>query len=110
MDPWSQQFAQTSGCTYVSDSNLQLHVIQYLHNHPLAGHYSQSKTLYQVCFNYYWPRLPTYVKNYCKLCTTCSRAKPVRHRPYGLLKQLPIPKRPWNSISMDFIEKLPKSS
>src|SRR6266481_2687283 len=36
--------------------------------------------------------------------------KPVRHRPYVLLKQLPIPKRPWNSISMDFIEKLPKSS
>ena len=27
----------------------------------------------------------------------------------GLLKQLPIPERPWNSISMDFIEKLPMS-
>jgi len=26
--------------------------------------------------------------------------------PYGLLKQLPIPSRPWNSISMDFIEQL----
>ena len=32
-----------------------------------------------------------------------------RHRPYGLLKQLLIPERPWNSISMDFIEKLPMS-
>jgi len=27
-----------------------------------------------------------------------------------LFKQLPIPKKPWNSISMDFIEKLPPSS
>src|SRR5882724_7371215 len=36
--------------------------------------------------------------------------KPVCHKPYGLLKQLPIPKKPWNSISMDFIEKLPPSS
>jgi len=36
--------------------------------------------------------------------------KPVRHKPYGLLKQLLIPKKPWNSISMDFIEKLPPSS
>ena len=26
-----------------------------------------------------------------------------------MLQQLPIPKRPWNSISMDFIEHLPKS-
>ena len=61
--------------------------------HPLAGHYGQSKTLYQVHLNYYWPGLLTYVKNYCKLCTICSCAKPVCHRPYGLLKQLPIPKR-----------------
>jgi IS30 family transposase len=27
-----------------------------------------------------------------------------------LLKQLPIPEKPWNSISMDFIEQLPSSS
>jgi len=38
------------------------------------------------------------------------RSKPQRHKPYGSLKQLPIPERPWNSISMDFIEKLPSSS
>ena len=37
----------------------------------------------------------------------CSKSQ--RHHPYGLLKQLPIPKRLWNSISMDFIEKLPMS-
>ena len=60
--------------------------------------------------HYYWSGLPVYVKDYCKLCTTCSHAKPVCHRPYRLLKQLPIPEKPWNSISMDFIEKLPQSS
>jgi len=38
----------------------------------------------------------------------CS--KPQRHRPYGLLKQLLIPERPWNSISMNFIKKLPDSN
>ena len=38
------------------------------------------------------------------------QAKPQRHKPYGLLKQLLIPERPWNSISMDFIETLPTSS
>ena len=59
---------------------------------------------------YYWPGLQAYVKNYCNSCTTCSHAKPVRHRPYGLLKQLPVPEKPWNSISLDFIEKLPLSS
>ena len=33
-----------------------------------------------------------------------------RHKPFDLLKQLPIPEKPWNSISMDFIEQLPNSS
>ena len=33
-----------------------------------------------------------------------------RHKPYGLLMQLPIPEKPWNSISMDFIHQLPLSS
>ena len=37
------------------------------------------------------------------------QAKPQQHKPYGLLKQLPVPERPWNSISMDFIETLPTS-
>ena len=38
------------------------------------------------------------------------RNKSQQHKPYGLLKQLPVPKKPWNSISMDLIEHLPPSS
>ena len=38
------------------------------------------------------------------------QSKPQCHKPYRSLKQLPIPERPWNSISMDFIKKLPLSS
>jgi len=43
--------------------------------------------------------LPIYVKNYWKSCTTCSHTEPMHHKPYGLLKQLLIPEKPWNSIS-----------
>jgi len=98
-------------CIYVlNSSNLWLHVLQYSHNHPLAGHFGQTKTLHQLCMHYYRSGLPVYIKDYCKSCTICSHTKPECHRPYRLLKQLPIPKKPWNSISMDFIEKLPLSS
>src|SRR5882724_10286180 len=81
-----------------------------MHDHPLAGHFGQTKTLHQFHMQYYWSVLPVYIKDYCKSCTTCSCAKPVSHKPYRLLKQLPIPEKPWNSISMDFIEKHPQSS
>jgi len=40
-----------AGCIYIPDlGNLRLHVLQYQysHDHPLAGHYGQAKTLYLV--------------------------------------------------------------
>ena len=46
------------------------------------------------------------VTDYCRSCTTCSRNKAKCHKPSGLLRQLPVPSRPWDSISMDFIEHL----
>src|SRR6266850_4281312 len=49
------------------------------------------------------------VKSYVSSCTNCARTKAPRHKPYGKLKQLLIPDKPWNSISMDFIEHLPSS-
>src|SRR5258707_627560 len=49
------------------------------------------------------------VKDYVASCAMCAHAKSVRHKPYGKLKQLPIPFQPWSSISMDFIEQLPAS-
>ena len=50
------------------------------------------------------------VKDYVQSCMTCAWSKAPHHHPYRLLKQLPIPEKPWNSISMDFIEQLPSSS
>ena len=90
--------------------DLWLKVLQHNHDHPVAGHFSQNRTIDLIRCSYVWPELQNSVKSYIKSCTTCMHSKPQRHRPYGLLKQLPIPEQPLNSISMDFIEKLPSSS
>ena len=96
---------------YVPDvGDLRLKVLQRNHNHPVAEHFGQNRTINLIRCSYVWPELWNSVKSYIKSCTTCMRSKPQRHHPYGLLKQLPIPEQPWNSISMDFIEKLPPSS
>ena len=50
------------------------------------------------------------VKEFVLSCDICSRSKNPRHRPYGLLQPLPIPHRPWSSVSMDFITDLPPSN
>lgn len=49
------------------------------------------------------------VKEYVDTCDTCSRFKAPRHHPHGLLHPLPVPFKPWSSISMDFIVELPLS-
>ena len=58
---------------------------------------------------YDFPRLKERVKEVLKACDTCARAKSARHKPYGLLQPLPVAKRPWSSVTMDFITKLPSS-
>jgi len=95
---------------FVPDSgDLRLHALRSKHDHKLAGHPRQSKTYQLVCRDYSWPNLKEFVADYVRTCNTCSRNKARRHKPYGLLKQLPIPSQPWESISMDFIEQLPES-
>ena len=94
----------------LSAGNLHTCILQYNHDHILAGHFGQNKTLELVHRRYSWPSLHADVQQFCKSCVTCIQSKPQHHKPYGSLKQLPITERPWNSISMDFIEKLPSSS
>ena len=95
---------------YVPDvADLRMRVLKNKHDHPLSGHFGQNKTLELIRREYVWPKMRDFIKDYCNSCTICKRSKPTRHKPYGLLKQLPIPSRPWDSISMDFIEQLPPS-
>ena len=93
-----------------SAGNLHTRILQYNHDHILTGHFGQNKTLELVCCGYSWPSLCANVQQFCKPCVTCMRSKPQCHKPYGSPKQLPIPERPWNSISMDLIENLLSSS
>ncbi|HEV7736493.1 MAG TPA: reverse transcriptase domain-containing protein [Chlamydiales bacterium] len=104
-------FLRQDNKIYVPEANdLRLRVLQFKHDHVLAGHFGQNKTLELVRRDYTWPNLRTFVFDFVRTCTTCKRNKSQRHKPYGFLKQLPIPCQPWNSISMDFIEQLPGSN
>ena len=111
---WSRDdsgYLRYEGRLYVPDAkDLRLRILKDKHDHLLAGHFGISKTTELVRREYTWPGVRKFVNDFCSSCTTCRRSKSLRHKPYGLIKQLPIPSRPWDSISMDFIEHLPESS
>jgi hypothetical protein len=49
------------------------------------------------------------VQSYIQQCIICQKAKCERLHPTDLLQPLPVPQDAWQDLTMDFIEKLPKS-
>ncbi|KAK8694930.1 hypothetical protein V6N13_072473 [Hibiscus sabdariffa] len=47
------------------------------------------------------------VELYVKTCLICQQDKVEQNRLTRLLESLPIPERPWENVSMDFIVELP---
>ncbi|GKC37413.1 putative reverse transcriptase domain-containing protein [Tanacetum coccineum] len=48
------------------------------------------------------------IATYVSECLTCAKVKAEHQRPSGLLQQTEIPEWKWESITMDFITKLPR--
>ena len=93
-----------------SASSLILTILQQYHDSPLAGHYGVTRTQALVGQYFKWTGMATAVEAYVRSCDACQRNKVVRHAPYGLLNPLPIPPKPWCSISLDWITDLPPSN
>ena len=58
---------------------------------------------------FHWPQLKGAVKEHVPGCDICKKCKHENVTYPGLLQPLQIPKQPWLSVSMDFIEGLPRS-
>jgi len=110
VDPWSQWFTMPpwDASMFPNSGNLQLCVLQYSHDHPLAGHFFvRRRPFIQVCMQTLLAGLPFYVKGLLQIMHHLFHAKPVVTHILQTSQQTLIPRKPWNSISMDFIEKLP---
>ena len=84
-------------------------ILRCRHDAPAAGHPGRSRTFELIARDYVWDNMRQEIYDYVDRCDTCQRNKSPRHKPFGLLQPLPVPSRPWSSLSMDFIVKLPKS-
>ncbi|KAG9192563.1 hypothetical protein G6011_11297 [Alternaria panax] len=94
--------------TYVPP-HLRTNLIKELHESPEYGHASLEEMVRRLAKVFAIPRLRAKVQDVLGNCLACHQNKPKRHKPYGLLQPLPPPTRPWSSVTMDFIVKLPKS-
>ncbi|RVW75511.1 Transposon Tf2-2 polyprotein [Vitis vinifera] len=96
------------GRWYVPTGGLRKELLRETHDVKWAGHPGEERTLALLARSYYWPKMGEEVQVYVKTCLVCQMDKTERKKAAGLLQPLPIPEKPWESISMDFITGFPK--
>lgn len=74
---------------------------------PTDGHMGVAKTLARISENFCWTGLRDDVVKFVAQCINCQYAKYETKRTAELLCPLPVPHRPWENLSMDFITGLP---
>jgi stalled ribosome rescue protein Dom34 len=93
-----------------SSRELRNLVLKEMHDVPYVGHLGYQKMITAVRRKFFWSRMKKYVVYYIARCMECQKVK-VEHRHLaGLLQPLPIPKKKWEVITIDFITKLPRTT
>nr|GEV61688.1 putative reverse transcriptase domain-containing protein [Tanacetum cinerariifolium] len=59
---------------------------------------------------YWWPNMKAEIGTYVSKCLTCAKVKIEYQKPSGLLVQPEIPQWKWENITMDFVNKLPRTA
>ncbi|KAH9328294.1 hypothetical protein KI387_000402, partial [Taxus chinensis] len=100
----------TQGRIYIPKwGKLRRELLHECHDSVWAGHPGQKRTLALIERGFYWPKMREDADEYVRSCLICQQDKPVYKAPAGTLQPLPIPIRPWVSVSLDFITQLPES-
>jgi hypothetical protein len=99
------------GKIYVpKDHDLRRRIVAQHHDMQITGHAGRWKTLEMVSRNYWWPRMSKFIGLYVLTCNRCLHTKLHCHLPIGELHPLETPAEQWDTLSVDFIVKLPESN
>ncbi|KAJ0499074.1 putative nucleotidyltransferase, Ribonuclease H [Helianthus annuus] len=80
------------------------------HKSRYSIHPGADKMYHDLRTSYWWPGMKKDIVAIVLKCLTCSKVKVEHQRPSGLLEQPEIPAWKWESIAVDFITKLPRTS
>jgi hypothetical protein len=92
----------------IPNCSMRENLVKEKHSGGLAGHFGHDKTFAKLSESYFWPGMRADVKRFVDRCRICQHSKG-RKQNAGFYQPLPIPERPWEAISMDFVLGLPRT-
>jgi hypothetical protein len=92
----------------IPNCSMRENLLKEKHSGGLAGHFGHEKTFAKLNESYFWPGMRADVKRFVDRCRICQHSKG-RKQNAGFYQPLPIPERPWEAISMDFVLGLPRT-
>lgn len=91
------------------DADLKRALMRECHEAPYSAHPGVERTLRLLARRFYWPGMTRDVRAYVRGCVQCHVNK-YGARQVGPLQPLPVPRKRWADVSMDFITKLPPAA
>nr|GEV48386.1 putative reverse transcriptase domain-containing protein [Tanacetum cinerariifolium] len=94
----------------IREQKLEPLIMHESHKSKYSVHPGSDKMYQDMKKLYWWPNMKADIATYVSKCLTCAMVKVQHQWPSRLLVQPKIPEWKWDSITMDFVTKLPKSS
>jgi hypothetical protein len=100
-----------AGLLYIpQDETLRSTLMREIHDAPTGGHLGREKSYRRLTSRVYWRGVYRDVMDYVRSCVSCAQNKASNANASDLLHPLPIPARRWETITMDFVGPMPKTS
>ena len=85
-------------------------VLSLAHDTPLAGYLGVNKTCGHLLKHFYWPGVCKDVKHFCRSCHTCQVLGKPNQKPKAIpLRPIPVAKKPFSHVIVDYVGPLPKT-
>ena len=88
---------------------LQRTAMEAVHNSSASGHPGPDRTCWAAHRRFFWRNMDRHLKNFAESCQNCIKFKGRPHPQVGI-RRYPIPDRPWQSVSVDLIGRLPTTT
>jgi hypothetical protein len=92
-----------------ADAKVREWALSESHDAVGCGHMGRDKTYEKLSRRFFWKGMGRDVTEYCSTCLICQFSKKRKHSPDGLIHPLPVPRRRWQVVTVDFVTGLPKT-